>query len=97
MFPTLEVLPGGHTATAGPAQLAHQATQEGEIVVGEAGPLEQGPQLGHAGPGGVGMEEAHLQQQRFGIGQASLDGTTRGEFLAPEGLIPRPVGPLILA
>ena len=45
----------------GPAQLAHHAPQQGDISGAGFGPQQQLAQFCHAGPGGVGVEEAHLQ------------------------------------
>jgi hypothetical protein len=82
MLPTtLRALTRLITTAAGPAQLAHHASQQGEIIVGELGALEESPELGHAGVGRVGQEETHLQEQGFRIGEGRFNGTPWGEGL----------------
>ena len=63
----------------GPAQLAHHAPQQGDIVCAGFGPQQQLAQFCHAGPGGVGVEEAHLQQQGLGVGEGGLQGPLGGQ------------------
>ena len=55
-----------------PTQLAHHAAQQGNLRLLHLGPLQQCSQLGHPRCCCMGIKEAHLKQQRFGIGQGRL-------------------------